>query len=157
MNVFAVGTEINNRITNYLAQTVISHFSAAIRFKQCDVSLVQLCFVQKNGRVVPAPSDSERVRMFQQKQRVELSARFYSRFDLFLDREGRLVIHESYSLAHKLSFSHLCNQAVDLCVILTAALVLGTISPKTGGVLIYLSAYLSGPPRVCGYMSLRFP
>src|SRR5687768_2062362 len=39
MNVFAVGTEINNRITNHLAHAVISHFAATIRFKQSNVPL----------------------------------------------------------------------------------------------------------------------
>jgi hypothetical protein len=51
--------------------------------------------------------------MFKQKQRVGLGAGFYGVFDLFLECEGRLVIHEPQSLDQKLSFYHSCNQAVD--------------------------------------------
>ncbi len=85
MNVFAIRTEIDDRITNHLAQTVISHFPAAIRFKQRHVSLFQLFLVQENRRAVAAPADGERVRMFEQEQRVGLGAGLDSLFGLFLD------------------------------------------------------------------------
>ena len=38
MHVFAIGTEIDDWITDYLAQSVIRHFSATIGFKQGYIS-----------------------------------------------------------------------------------------------------------------------
>jgi hypothetical protein len=38
MHVFAIGTQVDDWITNYLAQAVISHFSTAIGLKQRHVS-----------------------------------------------------------------------------------------------------------------------
>lgn len=113
MNVFAVRAEVDDRVADHLSEAVISHFAAAIRFKQRHVSLFKLVFVQENRRALAATADGERVRMFEQKQRVGLRAGFYGLFDLFLECEGRLVIHEPQSLDQKLSFYHSCNQAVD--------------------------------------------
>jgi len=113
VHVFAVRAEVDNRITDDLSEAVISHFPAAIRFEQRHISLLQLLLVKENRRVVAAPADSERVWMFEQQQCVGLRAGFYGLFGLFLEPEGRLVVHETQSLDQKLSFSHQCNQAVD--------------------------------------------
>ena len=83
MNVFAVRTEIDDRIADNLSEAVISHLPAAIRFKQRYVSLLQFFFVEENRRAVAAPADGKRVWMFEQKQRVGLGAGFYGLFDLF--------------------------------------------------------------------------
>ena len=47
MHVFAIGTEIDDRITNELAQAVIGHFAAAIRLKQCDISRLELFGIEQ--------------------------------------------------------------------------------------------------------------
>jgi hypothetical protein len=44
------------------------------------------------------------MRVFEQEQRVGLRAGFYGVFGLFLEREGRLIVHEPQSLDQKLSF-----------------------------------------------------
>src|SRR5689334_19144483 len=54
MDVFAVRAEIDNRIPNHLPETVISHFSAAVRLKQCDVPLLQFFLVQQDRRAIAA-------------------------------------------------------------------------------------------------------
>jgi len=46
MHVFAIGTEIDDWITDYLAQSVISHLSATIGFKQSHVSRVELFLIE---------------------------------------------------------------------------------------------------------------
>ena len=48
MNVFAIGAEIDNRVTNDLAQAVISHFSAAIRLKQRHTPRSKFLFVEQD-------------------------------------------------------------------------------------------------------------
>lgn len=47
MHVFSIGTEVDDWITNYLAQAVIRHFAAAIRLKQCDVSRAELFGIEQ--------------------------------------------------------------------------------------------------------------
>ena len=47
MRVFAMGTEIDDWITNHLAQAVISHFSAAVRLKQRDISRAELFGIEQ--------------------------------------------------------------------------------------------------------------
>jgi hypothetical protein len=47
MHVFAMGTEIDDWITNHLAQAVISHFSAAVRLKQRDISRAELFGIEQ--------------------------------------------------------------------------------------------------------------
>jgi len=48
MNVFAVGTEIDDWITDHLAQTVIRHLPTAIRFEQRHVSGAELFGVEQD-------------------------------------------------------------------------------------------------------------
>ncbi len=48
MDVFAIRTEVDDRITNHLAQAVISHFSAAVRLKERYVSRFELFFVEQD-------------------------------------------------------------------------------------------------------------
>ena len=48
MDVFAIGAEIDDRITDHLAQTVISHFSAAIGLKQRHVSRAELFRIEQD-------------------------------------------------------------------------------------------------------------
>ena len=88
MNVFAVRTEVDNWITDHLAQAVISYLPAAVGFEQSYISLPQLFLVEKYCGTITAAADRERVRMFEQQQRVGLTACFYGLFGLFLEREG---------------------------------------------------------------------
>jgi len=48
MNVFATGTEIDDWITNHLAQAVIGHLSAAIGLKQRYISRAKLFAVEQD-------------------------------------------------------------------------------------------------------------
>jgi len=48
MNVFAIGTEINDWITNHLTQAVIGHLSAAIGLKQRYISRAELFAVEQD-------------------------------------------------------------------------------------------------------------
>jgi hypothetical protein len=48
MHVFAIGTEVDDRVANHLAQSVISHFSTAIRFKERNVAEFELILVQQD-------------------------------------------------------------------------------------------------------------
>ena len=104
MNVFAIGAEIYNRITDNLAQAVIGHFPAAIRLKQRHVARSQLLFVEQDCGTVAAPANRQSVWVFEQEKRVRLDAVFDLKLGLFLNREGGFVIHEAQSLDQKLSF-----------------------------------------------------
>jgi len=84
MHVFTVRAEIDDRITDDLTQPVISYFPAAIRFKQGDVSLFELFFVEQDRRTVAAAADRQRVRVLEQQQRVGLRPVLYWLFGLFL-------------------------------------------------------------------------
>lgn len=88
MDVFAVRTEVDDRITDHLAQAVISHFPAAVGFEQRYISLPQLFLVEKYCGTITAAADRERVRVFEQQQRIGLTACFYGLLGLFLEREG---------------------------------------------------------------------
>src|SRR6185503_13821429 len=59
VNIFTIRTEINDGINDHLAQAVIRHFSAAIRFEQRHVLPLQLFLVQQNRRTVAATTDGE--------------------------------------------------------------------------------------------------
>ena len=48
MDVFTIGTKIDNRVTDELAQAVISHFPATIGFKQRHVTRSELLFVEQD-------------------------------------------------------------------------------------------------------------
>ena len=104
MNVFAIGAEIDDRIADDLAQAVISHFAAAIRLKDSYIARLQLLFVEQDRGVVAATANRQGVWVFEQKKCVGLVAGFDRKLGLFLDREGRFVVHEAQSLDHKLSF-----------------------------------------------------
>jgi hypothetical protein len=104
MNVLAIGTQIDDRITDNLAQSVISHFSAAIRLKQRHIPRSKLLFVEQDRGAIAAPANRQCVWVFQQEQRVGLDAGFDRKLGLFLDCEGGFVIQAAQSLDQKLSF-----------------------------------------------------
>ena len=76
MHVFAIRTEIDDWITNHLAQAVIRHFSAAIRLKQRHISRAELFAIKQYRRTFTAPPDRESMGMFEQQQGVRLVAVF---------------------------------------------------------------------------------
>src|SRR6185369_13003684 len=87
MEVFAIRAEVDNRIPNDLPETVIRDFPAAIRLEQRHVALLQFFLVEQNRRAIAATPYRERMRMFEQQQRVGLGAGFDGLFGLFLERE----------------------------------------------------------------------
>src|SRR5688572_22770691 len=105
MHVFAFGTEIYDWVTDELAQPMISDFAAAIRFKHRHVSLLQLVRIKQHSRTVAAAPDRERVRMFEQQQRVGLGSELDALFGFLLDRQPGGVISEPEPLDQKLSFA----------------------------------------------------
>jgi hypothetical protein len=84
---------------------VISDFAAAIRFKHRHVSLLQLFRVEQYGRTVATAPDRERVRMFEQQQRVRPGSELYGLFGFLLDRQPGWVISQPAPLDQKLSFA----------------------------------------------------
>ena len=56
MHVFAIGAEIDDWITNHLAQPVISNFAAPICFKDADAARRQQFGRHQNSRTIPAPA-----------------------------------------------------------------------------------------------------
>ena len=48
MNVFAAGTQVDDRITNKLAQTMIGHFATAVCLKDGNVTCSELLFIEQN-------------------------------------------------------------------------------------------------------------
>jgi hypothetical protein len=48
MNVFAAGTQVDDRITNKLAQAMIGHLATAVRLKDRYVTCVELLFIEQN-------------------------------------------------------------------------------------------------------------
>ena len=133
MHVFALRTEVDDRITDDLAQSMIGHFSAAIRLKQRHVARSQFVFIEQDRGAVAAATNRQSVWVFEQEERVRLGAVFDRKLGLFLDREGRFVIHEAQSLDQKLSFRRHtragATRSRSSCVILSAAPVFGTIGP----------------------------
>src|SRR5437763_1876509 len=75
MHVFAIRTQVDNWIADKLANAVISNLTAAIRFKDTDTTRSQQLFGHDDSVRARSPAERERVRMFEQKQRVRLLAR----------------------------------------------------------------------------------
>src|SRR5581483_9922862 len=92
IDVFAIGTQIDYWITHELAQSVVSRLTAAIRFKDSNPARSQEFVRRQNSIRRRAPSQSQRVRMLEQKQRVGLLIRQNRALGLLLNLERSAVL-----------------------------------------------------------------
>ena len=106
MNVFTIGTQIDDWITNQLAKAMISRFAAAVRFKHANISGSQNFFGSQNSCGRRAAPQGQRVRMLEQKQRVRLRARQNRALGLLLDCQRSRIIDESQTVNLECSLAH---------------------------------------------------
>src|SRR5207237_2816359 len=98
MNVFAIRTQVDDWVADKLAKAVISNLTAAIRFKDSHATRSQKFFRHDDSVWARSPAERERVRMFEQKQRVRLLARQNRAFSSFLHIERGAVFDASQAL-----------------------------------------------------------
>ena len=65
MNIFAFRTQIDYRITDNLAQAMVSYFPTAISFKNADPPIPQRFLAFQHCRTVSAATDCQRMRMLE--------------------------------------------------------------------------------------------
>src|SRR5205807_6630875 len=106
MHVFTIGTEIDNRIADDLAQSMISHFAAAIRFEHSHAARLQKFIIRDDRARRRTSAQRQRVRMFEQKQRVRLFIRQNRELGLSLDIERSRVFNSSQTFDFQNSLSH---------------------------------------------------
>ena len=106
MHVFTIRTQIDNRIADYLSWSMISSLAAAIGLKDGHAVRSQYFIGRDDSVLRRAPTESQRVRMLEQKQRIRLCARQNGRFGLLLQIECGGVFDAAQSFDFQSSVAH---------------------------------------------------
>src|ERR1041385_2217768 len=110
MNIFTVGTKIDNRIADYLTQTMISNLPATVSLKNTDTTGCEQIRRHQYAAAITAPADSQRMRMLKQQQRVGRIANLDCLFGCFLNSERLGVINAAQALDQGFSLLIHCNK-----------------------------------------------
>src|SRR3989442_9690773 len=106
MNIFAIRAQVDNWITNDLAQAVISHFAAAVSFEDSYAARLQHIRRRDYPGLSRAAANRQGVRVLEQKQRIGLSTRQNCALGSFLDLERRAIVDAAQAPYLQYSFVH---------------------------------------------------
>src|ERR1041384_6971747 len=95
MYVLACGAEIDDGITDHLAETVISGLAAAIRLKERDAARAQGFVCGEHCARTRAPPQRDHVRVLDEQQRIGLRACAHGAYRLFLNFVSCAVLHQT--------------------------------------------------------------
>jgi hypothetical protein len=95
MDIFPVWTQIDNWVSDYLAQAMISDSAAAICFKHGNISRAKFIFVQQYARDVASAPNRKYMGMFEQEKGIRLDSAFNRLLSFFLKRQSRLIVDEA--------------------------------------------------------------
>lgn len=108
MNVLAIGRERDDRITDDLADSVISHAAAAVYLEDFDAERAEQFGRREDAVALRPATQSESMRMLQKQEIIAVTRRYHMRLELFLQLERRRIANAPQITDFQITIAHYC-------------------------------------------------